>query len=339
MRLLIFLIFNYALFNVESKRVIQQIVLEPIFRFADTNASPMKSVFFIKLSQSDVLNNIDFNSQSFNAVRGFTMEMFLKDLNCSVDSCQNFPQKVRAVYHVIDREGRSKFEISPASTDKLVAKSGYLSTEWMVGLHKYNEYFSEEDNLFAYTNNYFPAQYYGCQYRDHMSIHYKFVRTLGYAFEPISIPTNLPIYSLIETEVEDDVTTPSPYVPKYIKSAPIDLFRPAGTRPQTKFSVGGDLKIVPQSQSVARVNQTKACAFSSQIVLQELEKCGKITTIFQWVNQEQGFLRLSTDIAMIVPTTPVTWLGKFGYAFESNDDNKCDFPLVPLGKWKILMLE
>ncbi|CAO4379469.1 unnamed protein product [Caenorhabditis nigoni] len=633
---------------VQTRTVIQKIILEPIFRITDTKATPTKSVFLTKLSQHSVLNNSDISE--INAVRGHTMEMFLKDLNCGIDTCQNFPLKVQAVYNVIDEEGRFKFDTNPLSTDKVLAKSGYLSTEWAVGLHRYDEYYSATDNLFAYTNNYYPAKFYGCQYKDHMNNNYKFVRTLGYAFEPIAIPENMPIYSLIELEVTNEasttipgisteitkkdgvtvisttassltsdmsatvstdtssfptngiistssikyedlesttkkfttseagtsqrestrrpatspsdsdstvsfstsmsdetdesrttihlstssssskkpsttsddpkspitakstepsdlsttdpvessselsqktttspqdaaissstssfstitiskphpttstlqpsqssisshesttktiastsssavstsaefettvevesstlhkgstslepseftttkviesstkhgsstsstkhypitisensefsttvsasnppstattsiddydssstqdastttaststitvkttptttLTTTIPYV--YFKAEPILMFRASGTRTM-KYSVGGDLKISPQSTSVVtRINETKACAFSSQVVKTELEKCGPTTTIFQWVNQVQGFLRLSTDVG-VVPLSPVSWVGEFGYAFKSAQGNKCDFPLIPL---------
>ncbi|ULT89198.1 hypothetical protein L5515_007834 [Caenorhabditis briggsae] len=96
------------------------------------------------------------------------MEMFLKDLNCGIDTCQNFPSKVQPIYNVIDEKGRFKFDTNPLATDKILAKSGYLSTEWAVGLHGYDEYYSAADDLFAYANNYYPAQFHGCQYRDHM---------------------------------------------------------------------------------------------------------------------------------------------------------------------------
>ncbi|ULT89197.1 hypothetical protein L3Y34_007988 [Caenorhabditis briggsae] len=551
---------------VQTRTVIQKIILEPIFRITDAKATPTKSVFFTKLSQNLVLNNSDI--PEINAVRGHTMEMFLKDLNCGIDTCQNFPSKVQPIYNVIDEKGRFKFDTNPLATDKILAKSGYLSTEWAVGLHGYDEYYSAADDLFAYANNYYPAQFHGCQ-------------TLGYAFEPIAIPENMPIYSLIELEVSGEVattiggisieittedgvtvtpttastvpsdvstnvstdgiistssthyedsvsttkefmtseagtsqqessirsstsstnsdptvssatsiseetdkcsttihlstlssisikpsttsvdptakstessdssttdpveyssvttlqtttspqdaeissstssfststisksrssslqpsqsstsshesptkmsastsssahhtrrinkhrtiyrftatkfiesstgrgsstsstkhysitvstvsdlsptrdastttaststimvkTTPSttitttiPYVNKYFKAEPILMFCASGTR-TLKYSVGGDLKISPQSTSVVtRVNETKACAFSSQVVKTELE---------------------NTDVG-VVPLSPVSWVGEFGYAFKSAQGNKCDFPLIPL---------
>lgn len=87
------------------------------------------------------------DTSQLSVVRGLTEEMFLKDLNCGVDTCQNFPSKLIAVYQIIDKNGRPKFEIGAKPTGVTVlAKSGYLSTEPMIGLHRYNEFYSETDN-------------------------------------------------------------------------------------------------------------------------------------------------------------------------------------------------
>ncbi|CAI2353776.1 unnamed protein product [Caenorhabditis sp. 36 PRJEB53466] len=395
----------------QTKTVLQKIVLEPIYRFSETAANPMKAVFFTKLSQAPIQSHL--NMSQLTAVRGMTQEMFLKDLNCSSDTCQNFPLKVIPVYNIIDNEGRPKFEISVSSSDKVLAKSGYLSTEYMVGLHRYDEFYSEEDNMFAYVNGFYPAEFHACQLRDYYSFRYKFVRTLGYAFEPISIPENLPIYSLIAVEVpvsdvdttvrvgsstttssrtstkdersaatssvsalststssssvstqkttstgkvatstaatstsessstststlpfssstKDSTTTERPLI--YIPASPIYLFQPYKniTRTVTLFSAGGNLKAYPQPQYMRLINRTSACVFSNSADRSVLEQCAQTTALLQWVNILKGFLYLTLDTSMIIPSSTITWVGQMGYAFLSADGNRCGLPLVAL---------
>lgn len=72
--------------------------------------------------------------------------MFLKNLGCGTDTCQNFPATVTSVYNIIDLKGRLKFETNPAGTDNVLGKAGYLATEEIEGLVRYDEYYSEEDD-------------------------------------------------------------------------------------------------------------------------------------------------------------------------------------------------
>lgn len=84
----------------------------------------------------------------FNAVRGPTREMFLKDLGCGTNTCQNLPFDVTPVYSVFDFKGRIKFEtdLNAPEVQANLGKVGYLVNEDIEGLIRYDEYYSEEDD-------------------------------------------------------------------------------------------------------------------------------------------------------------------------------------------------
>ncbi|PIC42111.1 hypothetical protein B9Z55_009293 [Caenorhabditis nigoni] len=268
------------------------------------------------------------NLTQFNAVRGPTQEMFLKDLNCGSDSCQNLPFKVVPIFNIIDSKGRLKFETSPSPTDTVLGKAGYISPEEHEGLVRYDEYYSEDVDMFAYTNGKYPNQFGACQLRDYGRLRYKFVRTVGYAFTAVSIPENLPIYSIFAYDdglPEPTAVTPTTLGPnQYIfKTNPIWTI----LKNSTNGTQGVGSINLPWSPPVSAspIQPTNVCLLTGN-ASKELSKCGDVDRVLQFFDKTHVYIGFIDSVEGSVDTFIYSYLG---YAFR-NQENKCGIPLKPI---------
>ncbi|CCD63188.2 Putative uncharacterized protein F40H6.5 [Caenorhabditis elegans] len=325
--LLFLLVLSFTL--VESVYQYQILILEPIYRFTDSAAVPAKSIYFTNLPQHFSLTqkSSKLDLSQFNVVRGFTQEMFLKNLGCGTDTCQNFPATVTSVYNIIDLKGRLKFETNPAGTDNVLGKAGYLATEEIEGLVRYDEYYSEEDDSFTYTNGKYPNQFGACQLRDYGKLRYKFVRTLGHAFTAVAIPENLPIYSIFAYDdgLPEPTTTVSPTLSptQYVfETNPIwKILKNSKNGTQGVGAV--NLPWTPPV-SASPIEPTNVCLLNGNSSV--LSRYGEIDRMLQFFDDTHVIIGFKDSIQDASNTFIYSYIG---YAFKSSD-NLCGIPLKPI---------
>ncbi|CAL2036114.1 unnamed protein product [Caenorhabditis brenneri] len=274
------------------------------------------------LGYKDYINysNLKPNYLTHNtAVRGPTQEMFLKDLGCGIDTCQNLPITVKPVFNIIDSQGRLKFETNPLDSDRILGKAGYLAAEESGGLIRYDEYYSQDSDNFAYTNGKYPNQFGACQLEEYGSYRYEFVRTLGYAFTAVTVPENLPIYSTFG--YDDGLPEPS----STFTTTPIWTILLKNSKNGTQGVGSAYLPWTPPVQA-SPIAPTNVCLLNGNGSI--LSRCGDVDRVVQFYDQEHVYFGFFDSIYGTVGTFIYSYIG---YAFRSIG-NECGLELEPIRK-------